>query len=76
MQDFWVRNEKFRDFFSKTKLFLNSMSEPEKEHIIRAFHFEVGKVMSLEIRKAVVELFNSVEETCNGNCKRSGSPSP
>ena len=55
------RSEKFKDFFSQAKLFWNSMSEPEKEHIIRAFHFEVGKVIDPGIRKAVVELFNNVD---------------
>lgn len=55
------RSEKFKDFFSQAKLFWNSMSEPEKEHIIRAFHFEVGKVIDPKIRKAVVELFNNVD---------------
>ena len=55
------RSEKFKDFFSQAKLFWNSMSEPEKEHIIKAFHFEVGKVIDPEIRKAVVELFNNVD---------------
>jgi catalase len=55
------RSEKFKDFFSQAKLFWNSMSKPEKEHIIRAFHFEVGKVMDPEIRKAVVEEFNNVD---------------
>ena len=55
------RSEKFKDFFSQAKLFWNSMSEPEKKHIIIAFHFEVGKVIDPEIRKAVVELFNNVD---------------
>jgi catalase len=55
------RSEKFKDFFSQAKLFWNSMSEPEKEHIIKAFQFEVGKVMDPEIRKAVVEEFNNVD---------------
>ncbi len=55
------RSEKFKDFFSQAKLFWNSMSEPEKEHILKAFHFEVGKVMDPEIRKAVVEVFNNVD---------------
>ena len=55
------RSEKFKDIFNQVKLFWNSMSEPEKEHIIRAFHFEVGKVIVPEIRKAVVDLFNNVD---------------
>jgi catalase len=55
------RSEKFKDFFSQAKLFWNSMTEPEKEHIIKAFHFEVGKIIDPEIRKAVVEVFNNVD---------------
>jgi catalase len=55
------RSEKFKDFFSQAKLFWNSMSEPEKAHLIKAFQFEVGKVMDPEIRKAVVEEFNNVD---------------
>ncbi len=56
-----ARSEKFKDFFSQAKLFWNSMSEPEKKHIIEAFHFEVGKVNNKSIRKAIVELFNNVD---------------
>ena len=37
------------------------MSEPEKKHIIEAFHFEVGKVNDKNIRKAVVDMFNNVD---------------
>ena len=55
------RSEKFRDFFSQARLFWNSMSEPEKKHIIEAFHFEVGKVEDLGVRKRVVDLFNNVD---------------
>ena len=32
------RSEKFKDFYSQAKLFWNSMSKPEKQHIIEAFH--------------------------------------
>lgn len=56
-----ARSEKFKDFFSQAKLFWNSMSEPEKKHIIEAFHFEIGKVNDKNIRKAVVDLFNNVD---------------
>jgi catalase len=56
-----ARSEKFKDFFSQAKLFWNSMSEPEKKHIIEAFHFEVGKVNDKNIRKAVVDMFNNVD---------------
>jgi len=56
-----ARSEKFKDFYSQAKLFWNSMSEPEKKHIIEAFHFEVGKVNDKNIRKAVVDMFNNVD---------------
>ena len=55
------RSEKFRDFFSQAQLFWNSMSDAEKKHIVEAFHFEVGKVDDVEVRKRVVELFNNVD---------------
>ena len=71
------RSEKFKDFFSQAKLFWNSMSAPEKEHIVKAFHFEVGKVMDLEIRKGVVELFNNVDgELAAQIAKGVGVPAP
>jgi len=56
-----ARSEKFKDFFSQAKLFWNSMTEPEKMHIIKAFHFEIGKVKDPGIRQAVVDLFNNVD---------------
>jgi catalase len=56
------RGEKFFDHFSQATLFWNSMSEPEKEHIIQAAHFELGKVATPEVRHRVVhELFNNVD---------------
>ena len=71
------RSEKFKDFFSQAKLFWNSMSKPEKEHIIKAFHFEVGKVKDKEIRKGVVELFNNVDgELASQIAKGVGVPVP
>jgi len=38
------------------------MTSPEKHHIIKATHFELGKVKDKEIRKRVIyELFNNVD---------------
>jgi catalase len=56
-----ARSEKFNDHFSQAKLFWNSMSDPEKEHIIKAFHFELGKVSDFGVRKRVVDLMNNVD---------------
>jgi len=55
------RSEKFRDFFSQARLFWNSLSGPEKKHLISATHFELGKVQSMEVRQRMVDLFNHVD---------------
>ncbi|MCC7564720.1 MAG: catalase [Methanomicrobiaceae archaeon] len=56
-----ARSESFKDHFSQAALFWNSMSDPEKEHIVKAFHFELGKVEDVEVRKRVVDLINNVD---------------
>ena len=56
-----ARSESFNDHFSQATLFWNSMSAPEKEHIVKAFQFEVGKVEEMAIRRRVVEMFNNVD---------------
>ncbi len=55
------RSETFSDHFSQATLFLNSLSKPEKEHLIEAAHFELGKVESKEVRERMVGLFNHVD---------------
>ena len=56
------RSDKFKDFYSPARSFYNSMSEPEKQHIIIAFHFEVGKVESEEVRQKIVDQFADVDK--------------
>jgi len=55
------RSESFKDHYSQAALFWNSMSETEKSHIIKAFQFEVGKVVDNAIRQKVVEMFSNVD---------------
>ncbi len=55
------RSQSFSDHFSQATLFWNSMSAIEKQHIIDAFHFEVGNVMNKDIRQRVVDMFNNVD---------------
>jgi catalase len=56
------RSESFEDHFTQARLFWNSMSEPEKQNIVDAAHFELGKVDRVEIRERMVyELFNNVD---------------
>jgi catalase len=55
------RAEKFKDNFSQATLFWQSMSEVEQQHIVEAFHFELGKVETKEIRQRMVELVANVD---------------
>lgn len=57
-----ARSDSFKDFFSQARLFWNSMSPPEKQHIIDAFIFEVGKVQSRDVRQQVVDMFVHVDK--------------
>ena len=57
-----ARSESFKDHFSQARLFWNSMSPPEKQHIIDAFTFEVGKVKSESVRQQVVDMFVHVDK--------------
>jgi catalase len=55
------RSESFKDFFRQATLFWNSMSEPEKQHIIEAFQFEVGSCKNKQVKQRVVDMFNQVD---------------
>ena len=57
-----ARSESFKDHFSQARLFWNSMSPPEKQHITDAFIFEVGKVNSKSVRQQVVDMFVNVDK--------------
>lgn len=55
------RSESFNDHYSQATLFWNSMSEVEKQHIIKAFRFELGKVKSKDVQQQVVDMFSNVD---------------
>lgn len=56
------RSESFMDFFSQAKLFFNSQSEPEQNHIIDALRFELGKVETKAIREKMLVLLSQVSD--------------
>ncbi len=56
-----ARSESFKDHFSQATLFWNSMSKPEKEHIIEAFSFELGKCKEKSIRVQVIEMIANID---------------
>jgi catalase len=55
------RSETFKDFFSQATMFWNSMTDPEKKHIISAFHFELGKVETMAVRERMVDMITNVD---------------
>ncbi len=58
------RSESFSDHFSQARLFFNSMSDHEKEHIIAAYSFELGKVEREFIRaREVNEILANIDLT-------------
>ena len=57
------RSKSFFDHFSQATLFFNSQSEAEKNHMIDALRFELGKVQTPEIRERMVGMLTQVDET-------------
>ncbi|MEO8209449.1 MAG: catalase, partial [bacterium] len=58
-----ARSKSFFDHFSQAKLFFNSQSQTEKDHITSALTFELGKLKADEIRKRMLGLLSLVDET-------------
>jgi catalase len=56
-----ARSEKFFDHFSQALMFWKSQSDPEKEHIVQALQFELGKVTVIAVRERMVALLNQVD---------------
>jgi catalase len=58
-----ARSESFHDHFSQATLFWNSQTDAEKNHIVKAFEFELGMVETMAIRERMVGLLTMVDET-------------
>jgi catalase len=56
-----ARSKSFFDHFSQAKLFFNSQSDPEKNHITDALSFELGKVKTEAIRERILGLLNQID---------------
>src|SRR5471032_2439856 len=72
------RSESFADHFSQATLFFNSMSAHEKEHIISAYSFELGKVEREHIRaRQVNEILANIDlELASRVAANLGLPAP
>ena len=56
-----IRPESFADHFSQALQFFNSQTEPEQNHIISAFIFELSKVDSKVVRERMVGQLANVD---------------
>ena len=50
-----ARSRTFDDHYGQAKLFWNSMSGPEKEHIVKALQFELSKVETRPVRQRMLK---------------------
>ena len=57
-----ARSEKFFDHFSQASMFVMSQSPAEKDHMVEALRFELGKVERLPIRQRMVALLELIDE--------------
>lgn len=55
------RSPSFFDHFSQARLFFNSQSDFEQQHMIDALSFELGKVETIAIRERMLGLLSLVE---------------
>ena len=57
------RSEKFFDHFSQAALFFRSQSDAEKDHLVEALRFELGKLERPHIRQRMVAMLGLVDES-------------
>jgi len=60
------RSPSFMDHFSQAALFFHSQSLPERNHIVNALRFELGKVEVRAIRERMLTLLNNVDRELAG----------
>ncbi len=56
------RSASFFDHFSQAKLFFNSQSDPEKNHIVDALSFELGKVQTVAVRERMLRILAQIDK--------------
>lgn len=58
-----AKPEKFADHYTQARLFYNSQTPIEKQHIFRGFRFELTKVQVPAVRERVVSMLANVDRT-------------
>lgn len=67
----------FDDHFSQARLFFQSMTPVEKDHIIQAYTFELGKVFEKVICERQLQCLANIDTTlCEAVAKGLGMPAP
>lgn len=61
-----ARSRSFFDHFSQARLFFNSQSDPEKNHITDALSFELGKVKALAVRERMLAVLSQIDKGLAG----------
>ncbi|PZX61281.1 catalase [Algoriphagus ratkowskyi] len=57
-----TRSKSFMDHFSQAKLFFESQTKVEQDHMVEALRFELGKVTIEEIRERIVGMLTYINE--------------
>ena len=57
------RSESFKDYYSQAKLYLNSLTQPEFDHTVDGFSFEIGMCNSVMVKQKAVNQLNKVDRT-------------
>lgn len=71
------RSESFKDHYSQAALFFHSMADWERQHIVDAFRFELGKVDAMTVRARTVEQLARVDgELAAAVARGIGVPEP
>jgi catalase len=71
------RSPSFNEHFSQATLFWNSLSAIEKDHLVEASHFEIGKVSQTEIKQRMIDRFSQVDhELAKRVAQGLGMPAP
>lgn len=56
------RSSSFADHFTQARLFFQSQSPAEQEHIISAYSFELSKVNSVDVRRRELAILNQIDQ--------------
>jgi catalase len=64
------RSPSFEDHYGQARLFWNSMTPPEKEHIAKALQFELSKVDTKEVRQRMIGHLVQINEVLAAQVRR------